>query len=105
MEGEELVVEHRTVSYEEAFRAELRHFRECIVDGKAPATVLVIAIQSVFFQCARALVRSKLWDPAVQLARNRLPSNGTILAAVSEKPFDGVAYDESQPARMKQTLY
>ncbi|WP_255504145.1 pyridoxamine 5'-phosphate oxidase family protein [Cupriavidus sp. UME77] len=77
----------------------------CIVDGKAPATVLVISIQSVFFQCARALVRSKLWAPETQVARTSLPSNGTILAAVSRDPFDGVAYDESQPARMKQTLY
>lgn len=77
----------------------------CIVDDKAPATVLVISIQSVFFQCARALVRSKLWAPETQVARSSLPSNGTILAAVSRDPFDGVAYDESQPARMKQTLY
>lgn len=77
----------------------------CMVDGKAPATVLVISIQSVFFQCARALVRSRLWDPQTQVARSSLPSNGTILAAVSRNPFDGVAYDASQPARMKQTLY
>ncbi len=77
----------------------------CIVDGKAPATVLVISIQSVFFQCARALVRSKLWDPQTQVARSSLPSNGTILTAVSQAPFDGVAYDASQPARMQQTLY
>jgi predicted dehydrogenase len=38
MDGEELVQEHRTVSYEEAFRAELHHFRECIAKGRKPAT-------------------------------------------------------------------
>ncbi|MFX7621259.1 pyridoxamine 5'-phosphate oxidase family protein, partial [Acinetobacter baumannii] len=35
---------------------------QCTVDGKAPSTVLLIAIRSVFFQCARALVRSRLWS-------------------------------------------
>ncbi|WP_020206903.1 MULTISPECIES: pyridoxamine 5'-phosphate oxidase family protein [Cupriavidus] len=77
----------------------------CVVDGKAPATVLVIAIESVFFQCARALVRSKLWAPETQVARDRLPSNGTILATLTRDAIDGTAYDAAQPARMRQTLY
>jgi predicted dehydrogenase len=36
MDGEELVVEQRTVSYEEAFRAELHYFHHCIEEGKPP---------------------------------------------------------------------
>jgi len=40
MDGEELVVEHRTVSYEEAFRAELHYFRRCLADGTAPTPSL-----------------------------------------------------------------
>ena len=40
MEGDELVVEHRTVSYEEAFRAELHHFRRCLAEGTAPTPSL-----------------------------------------------------------------
>ena len=36
MDGEELVVERRTVSYEEAFRAELHAFRRCVAAGEAP---------------------------------------------------------------------
>jgi len=38
MDGDELVAEERTVSYEEAFRAELHHFRECIAAGRRPET-------------------------------------------------------------------
>jgi PPOX class probable FMN-dependent enzyme len=34
------------------------------VDGKPPRTVLVIEVQTVFFQCARAVMRSGLWDSA-----------------------------------------
>lgn len=44
MDGEELVVEHRTVSYEEAFRAELHHFRRCLADGTAPTPSLEDAL-------------------------------------------------------------
>ncbi len=40
MDGEELVVERRTVSYDEAFRAELHHFREAVLSGRAPAPSL-----------------------------------------------------------------
>lgn len=77
----------------------------CEVDGKAPATVLVIAIRSVFFQCARALVRSRLWSPQAQIPRSALPSNGTILADLSRGGIDGHAYDEAQPERLRGTLY
>ena len=40
MDGDELVVEHRTVSYEEAFRAELHHFHRCLAEGVAPTPSL-----------------------------------------------------------------
>lgn len=36
MEGDELVMEQRTVSYEEAFRAELHHFHRCLAEGRTP---------------------------------------------------------------------
>jgi predicted dehydrogenase len=40
MDGDELVVEHRTVSYEEAFRAELHHFQRCLAETVDPAPSL-----------------------------------------------------------------
>ena len=48
-------------------------------NGKAPRCVLVIAVEQVFFQCAKAIVRSKLWDPARQVERASLPTTGKIL--------------------------
>ncbi|MGO4761037.1 pyridoxamine 5'-phosphate oxidase family protein [Cupriavidus sp. 2KB_3] len=77
----------------------------CVHDGKAPTTVLVISIRSVFFQCARALVRSALWSPETQIPRDRLPSTGTIVAELSKNAIDGVAYDREMPERMRKTLY
>ncbi|MEP7296662.1 MAG: pyridoxamine 5'-phosphate oxidase family protein [Burkholderiales bacterium] len=75
------------------------------VDGKLPRSVLVIAIETVYFQCSRALVRSRLWDPAIQRPRSSLPSPGTILSALTSAQIDGAAYDRDLPARVKTTLY
>lgn len=77
----------------------------CVVDGKAPTTVLVITVQSVFFQCARALIRSRLWAADAQVARQTLPSNGEILATLSQNAIDGAAYDRDLLERQRNTLY
>jgi len=74
------------------------------VEGKRPATVLVITVNLVFFQCARAIKRSRLWDPAVQRDRSELPSPGEILQAL-EASFDGKAYDAALQDRQARTLY
>ena len=75
------------------------------VDGNAPASVLVIQVRSVYFQCARAIKRSGLWSPAQHVAAGTLPSPGTILECLSPDPIDGAAYDAALPARQDATLY
>ncbi|PZO13600.1 MAG: pyridoxamine 5'-phosphate oxidase [Burkholderiales bacterium] len=72
------------------------------MDGKPPRCVLVIAVETVFFQCARAMKRSGLWearDPA------QVPSAGDMLAALTHNAIDGAAYDQALPARQRDTLY
>ena len=75
------------------------------VDGKAPASVLVIHVRSVYFQCARAIKRSGLWNPAQHVAAGTLPSPGAILECLSLDSIDGAAYDAALPARQDATLY
>lgn len=75
------------------------------VDGKPPRSVLVIHVEKVFFQCARAIVRSGLWDTATQIARDRLPSTGRMLADLSAGGIDGTAYDRDLAERTRKTLY
>jgi PPOX class probable FMN-dependent enzyme len=75
------------------------------VDGKAPKSVLVITVDSIYFQCARAILRSDLWHPQKHVARGALPSAGRILASLSANRFDGEAYDGALPERQKTTLY
>src|SRR5215216_6093022 len=64
-----------------------------VINGKAPRTVLVIAVDRVFYQCTKAIVRSKLWDPAMHVDRASLPSAGTILAAISGGKIGGPEHD------------
>lgn len=75
------------------------------VDGKRPRSVLVIHVETVFFQCSRAIVRSNLWDASRHVARSELPSTGSMLADFSKGTFDGAAYDRELQARVKSTLY
>ena len=75
------------------------------MQGKAPRSVLAIAVEKVFFQCAKAIVRSKLWDPATQVARATLPTAGKILAEISGGKIGGEEHDRLAPERMKSTIY
>ncbi|PON14866.1 hypothetical protein C2W62_26840 [Candidatus Entotheonella serta] len=75
------------------------------MNGKIPTSVLVVTVKSVYFQCQKALVRSKLWSQEAQLPRSDLPSTGTMLQARSNGDFDGAEYDRNYPEHMKNTIY
>ncbi|ANY78954.1 pyridoxamine 5'-phosphate oxidase [Microvirga ossetica] len=75
------------------------------VDGKAPRSVIAITVEAVFFQCARAILRSELWNPQKHVARGSLPSAGRILAALSDNEVGGDAYDKELPGRQRTSLY
>ncbi len=75
------------------------------VNGKLPRSVLIVHIETVFFHCSKAIVRSKLWDPATQIERKSLPSTGAIIAEVSQGKMGGEAYDKEAPERIKTMLY
>jgi PPOX class probable FMN-dependent enzyme len=75
------------------------------VDGKAPRTVVVMTVDEIYFQCARAIVRSDLWNPDKRVDPKTLPSPGQILAAMSENRVGGADYDRAWPERARQTLW
>ncbi|NUM45254.1 MAG: pyridoxamine 5'-phosphate oxidase family protein [Anaerolineales bacterium] len=75
------------------------------MQGKAPKCVIVVTAERVYFQCSKALVRSRLWDADAQISRAELPSTGEILEALCTEPFDGKAYDAGYTEHMKKTIY
>jgi hypothetical protein len=75
------------------------------MQGKLPRSVIVVHVETVYFQCPKALVRSELWNPAKHISRKSLPSTGTILADISKGAAGGEQYDREYPERLKQTIY
>jgi uncharacterized protein len=76
-----------------------------VMAGKPPKCVIVVGVDSVFFQCARAIQRSNLWQPLSENVRRTVPTAGEMLAALTEGDIDGDAYDRELPARQRSTLY
>jgi len=70
--------------------------------GKPPRTVLLITIDEIYFQCARAVMRADLWNgkPAPQL-----PTAGEILSSMTDGEVGGSDYDKTWPARAAKTLW
>jgi len=75
------------------------------MDGREPRSVIVIRTRAVYFQCGRAMVRSRLWDPAVQYLAQSLPTPGQILAELSDNRVGGETYDSEWQGRALGTLW
>ena len=75
------------------------------IDDKAPRSVMVMTVDSVYFQCGRALVRSELWNPTHHREPKALPSAGQILAALSDDRVGGESYDREWPGRAAKSLW
>ena len=73
--------------------------------GKTPRAVIIVKAERVYFQCSKAIVRSKLWDAETKIDRKSLPSNGTIIAAITQGKEGGPEYDKAYPERLRQTIY
>ena len=50
------------------------------VQGRAPKTGIVVEVEEAFLHCAKALMRSKLWDPETRIERKTFPSLGRMIA-------------------------
>ncbi len=75
------------------------------MNGKVPKCVLVVTVERAYFQCTKAIIRSKLWDPASIVDRKTLPTPGSILAELTDGKMGGPKHDEAAPARIKATIY
>lgn len=73
--------------------------------GKPPKSVLRIAIDEVFVQCPRALLRAGLWNPANFAGADTVPSMGRLLEAATEGRVNGARYDAEEAPRTRQVLY
>ena len=75
------------------------------VNGKSPLFGLLIEVKECYVHCAKAFIRSQLWDAESWLAKEALPSAPQMLVAHAKLPnatSDQVAKDlkESYPQRL-----
>ncbi len=78
--------------------------RRFAVDGKEPATVIVVAVEQAFPHCPKALVRSDLWQAARAGRPKDVPTLGDF-AAARNPGTDGATYDAEYAKRMPGELY
>jgi PPOX class probable FMN-dependent enzyme len=72
--------------------------------GNPATSVIVVTVDSIYPQCPKALVRSRLWNPDVQIPRSALPSTGEMMKAI-DPSFDAETYESEYPARLEKTIY
>jgi uncharacterized protein len=77
------------------------------VKGLLPASVLVVTVERVYFQCARAIKRSRLWDEESRVDPKTLPTAGAMTREAGGFATDAeaAAYDAALDARQDATLY
>ena len=73
------------------------------VDGRLPATVIRVAVEQAYLHCAKALMRSGLWDPTAHVDRASLPSMGEMLK--DQVNWATAETQEQMLQRYKETLY
>jgi PPOX class probable FMN-dependent enzyme len=73
--------------------------------GTLPRTVIVVRVESVYFQCPKALLRSELWNPERHISRKALASTGAILADITAGRVGGEQFDREYPERLRTTIY
>ncbi|MFC3863059.1 pyridoxamine 5'-phosphate oxidase family protein [Deinococcus antarcticus] len=72
------------------------------LQARPPKCILEITVETAFFQCGRAMIRSGLWQ---QNEPASVPTAGEMLQAVTGGVIKGQEYDVALPARQKETLY
>lgn len=75
------------------------------MNGKVPKCVLVVTVEKAYFQCTKAIIRSKLWDAASTVDRQTLPTPGSIIAELTGGKMGGPEHDRLAPERIKETIY
>jgi hypothetical protein len=79
-----------------------------MIKGKPATSVLSIKVQKVYYQCQKAIARSRLWDTKSHIERSELPSAGDLAKFFSAQhgaEFDAETYDENYAEHMRQTIY
>ena len=89
-------------------KAEIRDDAELLarfeVNGNLPRIVIVVHVETAYMHCAKALMRSKLWDPKARIKRSQLPSMSEWMVAHNTMEIEPET-TEAMEARYRNQLY
>lgn len=74
------------------------------MEDKLPRSAVVISIGEIYFQCARALMRARIWDRDAWPDAADLPTPGSLMRELKQD-FDSESYDREWPERAKNTMW
>ena len=78
--------------------------RRFAVNGKEPATVMVVTVEQAFQHCPKALVRCNLWNASKVGRPQGVPTLGGF-AAAQYPEIDSAAHDAAYSQRIPNELY
>ena len=74
------------------------------MEDKQPRSAVVISIGEIYFQCARALMRARIWDRDAWPDAADLPTPGSLMRELKQD-FDSESYDREWPERAKSSMW
>jgi PPOX class probable FMN-dependent enzyme len=69
------------------------------IKGRAPKLGILVSVTEAYTQCAKALIRSDLWNPEHHIERSALPSSGAILRSLTLPELDVEGHDRERAER------
>lgn len=83
---------------DEALRAEFA------VDGRLPRTVILVKVAEAYIHCAKAMMRSRLWEEDAKVERSALPTINQIIRDQMGET-GAVESEEAMVERYRKILY
>lgn len=71
----------------------------CAVEGKPPRLGILVTVKEAYTQCAKAILRSDLWNSERHIKRSDLPRHGDILRSLSLPDLDVEAHERLRTER------
>ncbi|GAB3137950.1 hypothetical protein GCM10027258_14280 [Amycolatopsis stemonae] len=81
------------------------YFDSLVVQGKRPKLAVVVEVEELYMHCAKAFLRSSLWDPSTWPERSTLPTLGTILRDQMALPVSAQELDADLNERAVSQQY
>lgn len=75
------------------------------VNDRLPTTVAEVTVDTVYFHCSKAILRSELWNSERHADSATVPTCGQILSTITSGAMDAAEVDRTYPQRQLDNLY